>query len=610
MKPCPIELLAPAGNLQNGMAAINHGADAVYIGGPEFGARGAAGCSLRDIDRLVSYAHQFRVKVYIALNTILTDAELGRAVSLTHRLHDLQADGLIVQDVGLLESGLPPIPLHSSTQMNNRTVEKVQFLEAVGFRQVVLARELSLERIREIRAATSVTLEFFVHGALCVSYSGQCYMSEVMAGRSANRGECAQFCRHKFSLEDLRGNVLEKDRFLLSLRDLDLSGHLRSLIDAGITSFKIEGRLKDENYVKNVTAYYRILLDNIIGESGGLLCRSSAGTTRFDFTPDPERTFHRGETDYYLTGPKNRVAETGTPKSTGKQLGRVVKAGGRWFTLQTVEKINNGDGLCYFEDGKGLEGVRVNRVEGDRIYLKDAAAPLPGAMMYRNFDLDFAGQLVKSGGCRTLPVKMYVKECEGGLDLTIEDEDLLQSTTFLPVQPEPAKLKGAAAGLAEKQLCRCGGTLFDVEDVRAEIDADSYYPAAVFNRLRRQAIDNHLQERLRRYRPERITIQPNAALWPGESVDYLDNISNSAAERFYRRHGVRHIARNRLRAVDKPDCALMTTKYCIRFELGICPNRKGVRLRAAPPLILADNNGRYRISFNCEECEMVLRLEG
>ena len=333
MLPQKIELLAPAKNLGCGISAINHGADAVYIGGPQFGARAAAGNSLFDIEKLIHHAHQFRAKVYVALNTIFNDSELDHAVRLCHQLHGIGVDALIVQDVGLLESELPPIPLHSSTQMNNRTVDKVRFLEKVGFQQVVLARELSLAEIKEIRAATRIPLEFFVHGALCVSYSGQCYISEVVAGRSANRGECAQFCRHKFTLKDGQGKILEKDRYLLSLKDLNLSAHLEVLIDAGISSFKIEGRLKDENYVKNVTAYYRQALDKIIEADGGLQ-RISSGRCSFGFIPDPAKSFNRGNTDYFLINQRNKPGALESPKSTGQRLGQVVHSENRFFVSE------------------------------------------------------------------------------------------------------------------------------------------------------------------------------------------------------------------------------------------------------------------------------------
>ncbi len=404
MQPQKIELLAPAKNLACGIGAINHGADAVYIGGPQFSARAAAGNTLADIARLVAHAHQFRAKIYVALNTLFTDQELESAVKLCHQLHEIGVDALIIQDVGLLEMELPPIPLHSSTQMNNRTVEKVGFLEQVGFQQVVLARELSLERIKEIRVATRVPLEFFVHGALCVSYSGQCYISEVMAGRSANRGECAQFCRHKFTLQDEAGKIIAKDRYLLSLKDLNLSAHLGALIEAGISSFKIEGRLKDENYVKNVTAYYRQALDAIILADPSLQ-RASSGRCTFAFTPDPEKSFNRGMTDYFLLNPRNRPGAIDSPKSIGQQLGPVVHAEKRFFLVETKEPVNNGDGLCFFDPIKGLVGIKVNRVENGRIYPKDPVVLPVGMMVYRNSDTAFNKLLTRSEQCRTIACK-------------------------------------------------------------------------------------------------------------------------------------------------------------------------------------------------------------
>ena len=372
-----MELLAPAKNLVCGISAINHGADAVYIGGPQFGARAAAGNSLTDIEKLVAHAHLFRARVYVALNTIFDDRELELAVDLSHQMYGIGVDALIIQDVGLLEAELPPIPLHSSTQMNNRTVDKVQFLEKVGFQQVVLARELNLDQIKKIRAATTVPLEFFVHGALCVSYSGQCYISEVMAGRSANRGECAQFCRHKYTLKDGQGTILEKDRYLLSLKDLNLSTHLSALINAGISSFKIEGRLKDENYVKNVTAYYRQALDKIIdadggpaGSGNGRLQRSSSGSCNFSFTPDPAKSFNRGMTDCFLTKRRNTPGAIDSPKSAGKRLGQVVRSEKHYFVVDTEDVVNNGDGLCFFDSKRRLVGIKVNRVENGKIIPK------------------------------------------------------------------------------------------------------------------------------------------------------------------------------------------------------------------------------------------------
>jgi 23S rRNA 5-hydroxycytidine C2501 synthase len=604
----PIELLAPARNLACGIAAINHGADAVYIGGPLFGARAAATNSLSDIEQLVAYAHQFHARVYVALNTLLTDEEIEQAVRLSHQLYDLGADALIIQDVGLLEANLPPIPLHSSTQMNNRTVDKVRFLEQVGFAQVVLARELCLAQIREIRAATTIPLEFFIHGALCVCFSGQCYISEVMAGRSANRGQCAQFCRHRFDLKDSTGTIAQRGRYLLSLKDLDLSHHLAALIDAGIRSFKIEGRLKDEHYVKNVTAAYRLALDAII-EGHEPLARASSGRCRFGFTPDPSRSFSRGATDYFLTTPRNPVAEIRTPKSIGQEIGRVQTVSARSFTLITDATIHNGDGLCFFNRHNELIGLRVNRVEGRTVYPKDGVAHLglsAGMVFYRNLDVDFNKHLDQSTLCRTIAVTMTLIENVEGLTLEIIDEDNIVSSTAMQLHKEQATKAGSTAELALRQLRKSGGTIFTVRDIALDIASDLFVPAAVFNDLRRQAFSTHLEARLRSFAPAYQVHLMNDVPWPATTVDYRDNITNSKAAAFYRRHGVTDIAPQILRAGTDTGCAHMTTKYCIKAQLGLC-----TRLHEAhsyvEPFILADNTGEYVLEFDCAQCEMTVR---
>ncbi len=606
MQPRKIELLAPARNFACGIGAINHGADAVYIGGPQFSARAAAGNSLADIARLVAHAHQFSARVYVALNTILTDQELDPAVKLCHQLHGIGVDSLIIQDVGLLEMELPPIPLHSSTQMNNQTAEKVRFLEEVGFQQVVLARELSLGGIREIRAATRVPLEFFVHGALCVSYSGQCYISEVMAGRSANRGECAQFCRHKFTLKDGQGKILAKDRYLLSLKDLNLSAHLSALIDAGISSFKIEGRLKDENYVKNVTAYYRQALDTIIAEDGRLK-RSSSGSCSFGFSPDPEKSFNRGMSDYFLTNRHNTPGAIDSPKSTGQLLGQVVYAEKLYFKVATKELINNGDGLCFFDPARGLVGFKVNRVENDRIYARDPVVLPVGTMIYRNSDTAFNKLLTRSGQCRTIALQLMLNEIDDGLQLLIRDEDGIESTTVVQVEKAVAKEAGMIAALAEKQLRKSGGSVFSVAQVSVNLRPELFLPAAVINDLRRKGFARHQAQRLAQYSVERIEFVANDIPWPRGEVSYLDNIGSHKAAAFYRRHGVREIDQSRLCAADVADCALMTTRYCVRAQLQLCPKTSNHPEKMATSLTIMDNTGAYKLEFDCQKCAMTVR---
>lgn len=610
MEPESLELLAPAKNLACGIAAIDHGADAVYIGGPKFGARSGAGCSLEDIEKLIKYAHQFRAKVYVAFNTVLSDKELPQAVQLAHQLYDLGADALIIQDVGLLESKLPPIPLHSSTQMNNRTVEKVRFLEEVGFRQVVLARELDLKTIKAIHQATDVPLEFFIHGALCVSYSGQCYISEVVTGRSANRGECSQFCRHKFSLKDEQGKLIEDGKYLLSLKDLDLSGRLSQLIEAGIRSFKIEGRLKDETYVKNVTAHYRTALDTIIKESQGRFRRSSSGKSTVSFVPDPERSFHRGATEYFLNRKKNKVAEIRSPKSTGKFLGKVLQVENRWFLLQSEEEIHNGDGLCYFHPSRGLVGFRVNRVEAGKIYLREPQKLKIGQEIYRNSDPLFNKILVQSEQIRTVDVELTVKEWESGLLLRMRDEDGIETESRVTADKEQARKPGGVIAVAEKQLRKSGGSLFSVKDVTVDLNPSLHFTASLFNQLRRDGFARHVAERFSQYPTEQVEIVPNDYPWPSNEVSYLDNIENRKAENFYLRHGVRKIDRATLGPSTSKHCALMTTRYCLRFELGQCPQQGKDKLALATPLTLVDNTGEYCVTFNCVDCEMVISRQG
>ncbi|WP_457577411.1 peptidase U32 family protein [Desulfomarina sp.] len=598
-----LELLAPAGNLQSGVAAIDHGADAVYIGGPEFGARRGAANSLGDIEKLVGYAHRFYARVYVTLNTLLDDRELERAVVLVRRFYEMGVDALIIQDTGLLEVDLPPIPLHASTQMNNRTVEKVVFLEKAGFRQVVLARELSLAQIREIRRKTAVPLECFVHGALCVSYSGQCYISEVMTGRSANRGECAQFCRHRFTLTDLKGKVLARDRYLLSMKDLDLSLRLEELMDAGVTSFKIEGRLKDENYVKNVTAFYRLKLDGILEKRAGF-GRSSSGVCEFSFVPDTTKSFNRGQTSYFFDGGKKRPGAIDSPKSRGGYVGTVNHVAGHYVMLKDGSAIHNGDGLCYFSPSGVLKGMRVNKVKGERIFLhpeppSDLAC---GMKIYRNSDQVFGKELGRSSGCRKIAVNLFLRETDRGISLETVDEDGVRSWTENRLVKELAKRPSLVKTLAEKQLRKSGETVFTVKKVEVELDSSIHLPVSVLNRLRREGLAAHLIVRLEQYRQDKSGIVPNSFPWIKNEIDSSDNITNRKALAFYLRHGARKTvlpAHCRMGS----DAALMKTRYCIRAQLGICPGK-----RNAEPLILTDNMGEYQIFFDCLNCEMAVKL--
>lgn len=597
-----LELLAPAGSADIGIAAVNHGADAVYIGGPAFSARAAAGNSLAELERLVRYAHLFRAKVYIALNTIFNDAELEEAVALCHRYYELGADALIIQDFGLLECDLPPLPLHASTQMNNRTAEKVAFLEATGFQQVVLARELSLTQIREIAAATTVSLEFFVHGALCVSYSGQCYISEVMCGRSANRGECAQFCRHAFTLRRKNGEVLATNRHLLSLQDLNLSGRLELLSAAGIRSFKIEGRLKDENYVKNVTAVYRKELDRIL--TTGDFIAASAGQCTFSFAPDAAKSFHRGGTDYYLLQKRNSVAEPRTPKATGEFLGRVEEVAGKMLRLQEPVVVNSGDGLCCFV-GERLAGARINRVDGDRILLNRALGCSPGTKIYRNVDSSFSREIQQSTTPRKLAIRMSCAQQEGRIVAHVLDEDGIKSSVFLPINWEEARQPGQAERAARRQLVKTGGTPFIVTAVEIRLPDNLFLPVASLNELRRLALEKHCRQREVSYVRQDVACIPSTAPWPEKRVGVRDNIGNGAARRFYRRHGA--VIDTELVPKNVSDLPLMQTRYCVKFQLGMCPKVHGKQAVIDPSLVLSDQQASYELTFDCLRCEMMLR---
>ncbi len=600
-----LELLAPAGTADIGIAAVNHGADAVYIGAPAFGARAAAGNSLADIERLVNHAHLFAAKVYIALNTILQDSELEAATALCHQLYALGADALIIQDMGLLECDLPPIPLHASTQMDNRTLEKVAFLEAVGFQQVVLARELSLKQIEAIAAGTSIALECFIHGALCVSYSGQCYISEVMAGRSANRGECAQFCRHKFDLYRTNGEVVAKESYLLSLQDVNLSGRLRELSAAGVRSFKIEGRLKDENYVKNVTAAYRRELDMLLAE--GNFSAASSGRCRFSFTPDAEKSFHRGKTDYFLLKKRNAAAEIRSPKATGAPIGNVAKTEGKTIYLQKKAEIAAGDGLCCFVGG-GLSGFRVNRVDGKRIILKEPFFCPPGTTLFRNTDSAFSKILQQSLVPRTLAIDIHCQQQQQTLQLTIEDEDGIISTTSLQITGEQARQPQQGERAAYKQLVKTGGTPFVVGTIMVTLEGNPFLSAASLNELRRLALDNHCRQRLAGYKRQDFCFTPSTIPWIREELSALDNIGNNRAIQFFQRHGVVcNKGVQEFRPIKDLSLPLMQTRYCVKYQLGICPQVHGKKGLADSSLILSDRQGRYRLTFHCDRCEMVLQ---
>ena len=598
-----LELLAPAKNLAYGIEAINHGADAVYMGGPAFGARSAAGNSLDDIEALARHAHRFGAQVFVAFNTLLHDHELEQARRLTHQIYEAGADALSVQDMGLLALDLPPIALHASTQTDNRTPEKVKFLQDVGFSQVVLARELSLEQIRAISAETSVQLEFFIHGALCVSYSGQCNISYARTGRSANRGECAQLCRLPCSLQKPDGEVLVESGHLLSLKDMDQTDNLEALIAAGIRSFKIEGRLKGLDYVKNVTAWYRQKLDAILERRPDLVA-SSAGRCTYGFTPDPKKSFNRGGTDYFLHGRQSGIDSPRSPKYLGESLGRVSKISRDGIEIEGKPvTLNNGDGLGFFKPNDELVGMRLNKVEGKQLLLSEPVPGLKiGAEIYRNHDQAFSKLLEKPSAERRIWVDMRLSECDDGVRLVLTDEQGIGASVKLPCDKQPADNPARALQQARDQLGKLGNTLFVARQIELVFTSPLFIAASMLNGLRRDGIAALETARLAAYRRPERRIPLRGATYPQHRLSYLGNVLNSAAEQFFREHGVGRIAPAYEANKEQGEVVLMITKHCIRYSQHLCP--KEVPGLKAEPLELKMGKDSFRLRFDCHRCEM------
>jgi putative protease len=604
MQTKPLELLSPARTAECGIAAVNHGADAVYIGAPKFSARSAANSDCAEIEKLIAYAHRYYAKVYIALNTVLYDNELDEARQLISRLSDAGADALIIQDMGILEMDLPPIPLFASTQTNNVTVEKIQFLERVGFSRVILARELSLEAIAGIAKSTAIELESFVHGALCVSYSGQCYMSEFTTGRSANRGECSQACRLPYTLEDKKGNAVAPASYLLSLKDLNLSDHVQALADAGITSFKIEGRLKDISYVKNVTAHYRKILDGIIAAQANRFCHASGGETALQFTPDPARSFNRGFTRYFIGGGEQNLSSGNSPKSLGAPLGMVRQVAGNSFVLDARETIVPGDGLCFFNDDNELQGFAVNRAEGNLLFSDDLKGLAAGAMVFRNIDQAFQRLLSRDVARRTIPVRIAVICSGNSVRVEAVDADGNSAAATREGQFPEAENREKLTASLEKQLMKSGATIFSVTSVHLTMHAFPFLPVSVMNELRRDVLAWLEEERLKHYPRQRRQLSPTDVSYGKARADYRDNITNKLAEQFYRRHGVTETAAGFELQAHQPGDLLMHTKYCIRHEMNLCPLANREQATPAGALYITNGRRRFRLEFDCARCEM------
>jgi 23S rRNA 5-hydroxycytidine C2501 synthase len=595
-----IELLSPAKNLECGLAAINHGADAVYIGASQFGARAAAGNSLEDIATLVQYAHQFRVKVLVALNTILTDDQLPDAEKLIWDIYNAGADALIIQDMGILKLNLPPIALHASTQTDNRTVEKVRFLQDVGFSRVVLARELTLKQISDISNQTDVELEAFVHGALCVSYSGQCYMSEANCGRSANRGQCAQYCRLPYHLLDADDTILVKNKHLLSLKDLDQSDSLEEMMEAGVTSFKIEGRLKNVDYVKNITAYYRMKLDAVLAGSTRYQ-RASAGRTTILFEPNPEKSFRRSSTDYFLHGRKADIAQLETPKSLGEPIGKVTYIGRNFFEVHNGHLLNNGDGLCFVNKHGDLTGFRVNRVERKQIFPAEMPKITDGVMLYRNQDQAFEKILKGKTAERKVGVEILFKETANGFSLKLTDEDGISTIFETTCDKQPAQKPDAVIENIKNQLSKLGNTIYEATDIQIEISSPWFFPASQLAEWRRQAVEELDKTRMSAYvrEPNR---EPVSADYPVKQLSYLGNVTNKLAEEFYLEHGVEEVKPG-FEVKAEEGVPLMFCKHCIKSSMGWCP-KESYKATFKEPLYLRNNDQVYELTFDCKACEM------
>ncbi len=609
LAPGTIELLAPARDAATGMAAIRCGADAVYLGAPRFSARETAGNSISDIAALCDLAHHYWARVYVALNTILRDDELPHAVQLAHAVAAAGADGLIIQDVGLLASALPAIPLIASTQMHNDTPAKIAFLHEHGFARVILARELSLDELGRMRAAApAIELECFVHGAVCVCYSGQCALSYALGGRSGNRGACAQPCRRAYTLVDASGRVRGPRKYWLSLKDMCRVDDLGALLDAGLTSFKIEGRMKDSAYVMNTVAYYRDALDAQLAARG--LRRSSSGITTRDFTPDPTKTFNRGFSSYFLHGTNEDVTALDTPKSRGARLGTVARVTARGFVLDTATPVTPGDGICFVAAHGELTGTTINAVIGAEIVPQNLHEIAVGMVIYRNFDQAFDKQLRATRTRREMGVRMRVGATAAGIAVQVTDEDGVCADAAITCEKSTARNADAMRATLQRQLAKCGDTGFRCDEVVCATAAVWFVPVAQINELRRAALAALAAARAQqRPRPQRMwQPPPRGDAAPQTVLDFHGNVLNATAAAFYRAQGVAQIEPAAESGLDLHERVLMTCKYCVRGAAGVCLRRDDVTA-LREPLYLVDEDGlRLRIVADCEKCQMALVL--
>jgi putative protease len=601
-----VEILAPAKNLVQGMAAINAGADAVYIGAPQFGARSNATNSIEDIEELVQYAHLFKAQVFVVVNTILYDHELEDCKKMIHELYAIGVDALIVQDMAVMEMDLPPIVIHASTQANNRDPKHVKFLADAGMKRVVLARELNLDQIKDIAKATDVELEFFVSGALCVSFSGNCYMSIANGERSANRGSCAQNCRLPYNLVDGTGKTLIANSHLLSIKDLDLSDQLPNLIEAGVTSFKIEGRLKDMVYVKNNTSFLRKKLDAFL-ENNDQFQKASSGRTFFNSDAKMDRSFNRGYTNYFVNKRTEKIGSWDSPKSQGQYIGKLIETKANGYIIENYEKLNNGDGLYFLNENNEPDGMQINIIVNN-IVVPNTFKNIPsGTVIYRNSDAEF-NRLVErdDSAVRKIGVNLTFTETNDGFMLVAIDEDGHQSISSFESVKELAKNEESTTPNIIKNLSKTGGTPFIVDGVKVEFSQNWFLPISKVNEVRRLVLEQLIDIRVKEYHRKEFQIQKTDHPYPVPQLDFTYNVSNQMARAFYKRHGVTEIEKAFELQWDPGKSRVMVTKYCVKYELGKCARfqRETMGEKVVEPLTLTHGDNAYKLKFNCKPCEM------
>jgi collagenase-like PrtC family protease len=601
-----VEILAPAKDLIHGIAAINSGADAVYVGAPQFGARSNATNSIEDVATLVQYAHLYNVPVFVVLNTILYDNELETCRQLIWKLYDIGVDALIIQDMAIMEMDLPPIILHASTQANNRDADKMKFLADAGIKRVVLARELNLHQIKEISTATDVELEFFVTGALCVSFSGNCYMSVANGERSANRGSCAQNCRLPYNLIDGHGETLIKNTHLLSIKDFDVSNEIPNLVEAGVCSFKIEGRLKDIVYVKNNVSYLRQKLDSFL-EGNDKYTKASSGKCTFTFDSALNRTFNRGYTDYFVNERHNTIGSWESPKSKGQYIGKLIRTVGNAYEIENGDVLNNGDGLCYINENNEADGIYVNKVENGLAYPNVLKEVKEGTFIYRNNDAAFIKIVEREDSAvRKISTSLLLFENETGFELLATDEDSNVSTVHLVHPKEQTKNNQSIEENIKAQMAKTGFTPYTADEITVQFSDNWFLPISKINEMRRTVYEQLSEIRLKNYKREERKIEKTSHPYPVEKLDFMYNVSNKLARKFYERHGVTEIEKAFELQWDPGKSRVMTTKYCIKYELAKCPkyHKDTMETKLKEPLVLKQGELEYKLKFNCKPCEM------